>query len=260
MADGTEDEGEPAVGRPSLLDALRALRDAGRTEVRHGEAVIRFRHGRPVEVAGALLPDGSHVDARCIAWLGQSVRLTSFDDEGTASSGDGGLAGPAHDAGVAVDPAFCIWQRRLAPGHPTDPRARRGQLVVEPGVAVRFVDDPRADVTRTAPADLPSPDLERDLAGSRTVVEAMRSDLYATLLYAALSNTAWRHRATGARWSCSWRVAGDVVARLRGEGCYMDWYGGGGEGLVDEVVLADVEAMGWELAGFDATPEDRSSR
>jgi len=53
----------------------------------------------------------------------------------------------------------------------------------------------------------------------------------------------------------SWRWAGGLVARLRGEGDYADWYCAGGEGTVDEVVLAELQLLGWNLAATD--PPDR---
>ena len=88
------------------------------------------------------------------------------------------------------------------------------------------------------------------------MVERAGTRLFAELLYAALCSTEWRHRATGELWSCSWRSAGGVVAHVRGEGCYLDWYCSGGEGLVDEGVLAEIEALGWELVADDAKDLD----
>ncbi len=80
----------------------------------------------------------------------------------------------------------------------------------------------------------------------------MRSDSIATLLYGALCNTVWRHVATGTVWHCSWRHAGSIVAMLRCEGDYMDWYCSMGEGFVDEQVLAEINALSWELAETQA--------
>jgi len=37
------------------------------------------------------------------------------------------------------------------------------------------------------------------------------------------------------------------VAGLRDEGDFLDWYCSGGEGFVDEQVLAEIDALGWEL-------------
>lgn len=51
-------------------------------------------------------------------------------------------------------------------------------------------------------------------------------------------------------------LAGDMVAHVRGEGDYLDWYCSGGEGLVDEGVLAEIEALGWKLVVDEADDLD----
>jgi hypothetical protein len=117
---------------------------------------------------------------------------------------------------------------------------------------VYFVDQPNADFAVSAAEGAPAgPDLESDLGTSPRIRELVRSDVFATLLYAALCNTTWRHKATGTEWHCSWRSSGDVVAHLRCQGVYLVWYCSGGEGLVDDQVLAEIEALGWGLAEAD---------
>jgi hypothetical protein len=68
------------------------------------------------------------------------------------------------------------------------------------------------------------------------------SESYAQNLYAAMCNNEFQKQdtwevLTDNRWSCSWRAAGGVVATLREEGDYMDYYcsgmGGFGAGDVD---------------------------
>ena len=98
------------------------------------------------------------------------------------------------------------------------------------------------------------PELQRDLGASARIRVLVRSNLFAMLLYAALCNTEWRYVVTGACWSCSWRSAGGIVATLRAEGDYTDWYCSMGEGLVDEQVLEEIQALGWELV--DAKPPE----
>ncbi len=83
---------------------------------------------------------------------------------------------------------------------------------------------------------------------SPRIRDLVRSDLFATLLYGAMCNTVWRHVATGTLCYCTRRHAGNVVAMLRCEGDYMDWYCSMGDGLVDEQVMAELAALGWELA------------
>ena len=128
---------------------------------------------------------------------------------------------------------------------------RRGRVKVVPGAALPFLDEPGADGPAAPAQAAPSPDLERDLGASARIRALVRSDLFATLLYAALCNTRWRHVATGTPWSCSWRHAGGIVATVRGEGNYLDWYCSQGEGLVDEQVLTEIQALGWELVSAE---------
>ena len=127
--------------------------------------------------------------------------------------------------------------------------------MTDSGQALLFLDDREADLDVSPASDvLESPDLERDLLRSDRLRALVRSRLFATLLYSALCNTIWRKDVGGPVWSCSWRHAGAVVANLRGEGDYLDWYCSMGEGLVDEQVMAEIEAIGWKLV--EASPPD----
>ncbi len=72
--------------------------------------------------------------------------------------------------------------------------------------------------------------LERDMKDARWFVDKVRaSESYAQNLYAALCNNAFQKLELmpvlkDETWSCSWRSAGGLVANLRCEGDYMDWY------------------------------------
>lgn len=238
-----DDGSESKTSRLAALDAFWRRRDAERTEDRHGTACIHGMRGRPQRAEGCLLPDGSTADVTVVA-----MPLQVREDTGivAALTDDMEGQGGSDDASSPIDPEACVWLRRLTPGGSI---ARRGRLVIEPGVAVRFVDDPADGEEEDAAPDaapLP-PSLERDLGAAPGVAARIGSDLFARLLYAALCNTEWRHRDTGTPWSCSWRAGGGVVAHLRGEGDYLDWYCSGCEGLVDEGVHAEIEALGWEL-------------
>jgi len=96
-----------------------------------------------------------------------------------------------------------------------------------------------------------------------------KSDSYAQNVYAALCNMRWQKLEivpilTEELWHSTWRCAGSIVANMRGEGSYIDWYCSGigdddfghgltgtkGEGYVSEgkitdEVLNDFKNLGW---------------
>ena len=117
-------------------------------------------------------------------------------------------------------------------------------------------------------------DLERDLHSSPTILEKVKEDRYAQNLYAAMCNMQWQRSEawpilTDELWHCSWRYSGGIVAKLRGEGDYMDWYCSGmggmgaiareidendrwikdrgyvGEGRVTDEIRKDLAKLGW---------------
>jgi len=95
-------------------------------------------------------------------------------------------------------------------------------------------------------------DLADELANSTFICEKVLTDEdYAADLYRALSNMQWRKRELmpllrNELWSASWRTAGGIVADLRQEGDYLDWYCTGGEGTVSEEIRKDLYNLGWE--------------
>ena len=72
--------------------------------------------------------------------------------------------------------------------------------------------------------------LERDMKDARWFVDKVQaSESYAQNLYAALCNNAFQKLDVmpilkDEVWSCTWRYAGGIVADIRCEGNYMDWY------------------------------------
>ena len=88
---------------------------------------------------------------------------------------------------------------------------------------------------------------------------------YAQNLYAALCNQDWQRNEVWTllkdqRWSCSWRHAGGIVADMREEGDYIDWYCSGiqsepdenwidlghvSEGTVTDQIREDLFKLGW---------------
>ena len=118
--------------------------------------------------------------------------------------------------------------------------------------------------------------MEYDLRSSKELCDKVKaSDTYAQNLYAAMCNMTWQSREfwqemKGETWSCSWRHSGGIIADMREEGDYIDWYcsGIGGqdtgygldhrepesdkdgrtyvpEGIVTDEIQADLKQLGW---------------
>lgn len=79
--------------------------------------------------------------------------------------------------------------------------------------------------------------MEYDLRASKELCDKVKaSDAYAQNLYAAMCNMTWQRREfwqelKGEVWSASWRQAGGIVADMREQGDYIDWYCSGMGGL-----------------------------
>jgi len=109
--------------------------------------------------------------------------------------------------------------------------------------------------------------LEYDLRSTKWICnKAKASDAYAQNIYAALCNQDWQKNEVwpllkGETYSCSWRYAGGIVADMREQGDYIDWYCSGirgeqgidyeppltfvPEGTVTEEIREDFFKLGW---------------
>jgi hypothetical protein len=84
--------------------------------------------------------------------------------------------------------------------------------------------------------------MEYDLRTSELIIEKCKDRIYAQHLYAAMCNNEFIKNdvwpiLSDKRWSCSWRYAGGIIADIRQEGDYIDWYCSGirnNEDLTDE--------------------------
>ena len=91
--------------------------------------------------------------------------------------------------------------------------------------------------------------LEYDLRTTEWIIEKAKSDkAYAQHIYAALCNNDFMRNEvwpilTEKKWSCSWRHAGSIVADMREEGNYIDWYCSGirGDFPIDEEALQNMD-------------------
>ena len=112
--------------------------------------------------------------------------------------------------------------------------------------------------------------MEYDLRASKELCDKVKaSDAYAQNLYAAMCNMTWQSREfwqelKGETWSCSWRHSGGIIADMREQGDYIDWYCSGignddtgygldarqatgyvSEGHVTEEIELDLNRLGW---------------
>jgi hypothetical protein len=104
--------------------------------------------------------------------------------------------------------------------------------------------------------------IEYDLLTTDWILEKVRtSDVYAQNLYAAMCNNDFVKNDVwpilqDKRWSCSWRGAGGIIADMRQEGDYIDWYCSGmrsnealnkyvNEGCVTDEIRSDLLKLGW---------------
>lgn len=128
--------------------------------------------------------------------------------------------------------------------------------------------------------------LEYDLRSTDWILEKVRGDIvYAQHLYAAMCNNQFIKRdmwpiLKDQRWSCSWRHAGGIVADMREQGDYIDWYCSGirdtraltaedfdtlteeqklavkeadsfvGEGQVTDEIEKDLYTLGWLVVEY----------
>ena len=107
--------------------------------------------------------------------------------------------------------------------------------------------------------------LEYDLRNTDWIIAKVgESDTYAQNLYAAMCNTDFTKNDIWPilqedTWHCSWRYAGGIIADMRKQGDYMDWYcsGIGGqigevsEGVVTDEIREDLLKLGWIVRADD---------
>lgn len=128
--------------------------------------------------------------------------------------------------------------------------------------------------------------MEYDLLTTEWILEKVRNDeAYAQNLYASMCNTEFVRNDVwpllkGEKWSCSWRYAGGIIADMREEGDYIDWYCSGirgdkdepfnptpeqiermkiterfvGEGCVTDEIRNDLLKLGWVVIDDDSQP------
>ncbi len=107
--------------------------------------------------------------------------------------------------------------------------------------------------------------LERDLRSTNWMIDKIRTkEIYAQNLYAALCNNEYAPKDVwgilkNIHWDCSWRYAASLIAEIREDESYLDWYcsGTGFQGIdftgfveesyVTPEIESDFDQIGWLL-------------
>jgi hypothetical protein len=132
--------------------------------------------------------------------------------------------------------------------------------------------------------------MEYDLRSCKWICDkAKQNEAYAQNLYAAICNNDFTKNDVwpllqGKTWSASWRSAGGIIANMREEGDYIDWYCSGitgewsdeeyttaskesqerylyvknnfvGESVVTDEVCQDLLTLGWIVVPITDTPD-----
>jgi hypothetical protein len=105
--------------------------------------------------------------------------------------------------------------------------------------------------------------LERDVRSTDWIITKVRThEIYAQNLYAALCNNAFVPKDVwgilkNVHWDCSWRYAASLVAELREDDSYIDWYCSGTgfagtdftgfveESYITKEIETDINNIGW---------------
>lgn len=116
--------------------------------------------------------------------------------------------------------------------------------------------------------------MEWDLVTTDWILDKVRaSEAYAQNLYAAMCNNGFIKLEVipvlkGEEWGASWRYAGGIIADMRQEGDYIDWYCSGirngyddedagkawdqrkyvPEGCITDEIRNDLQRLGWAVA------------
>jgi len=104
--------------------------------------------------------------------------------------------------------------------------------------------------------------MEYDLRSTDWILNKVRnSDVYAQNLYAAICNNEFKKN--NKNWDASWRYAGGIIADMKEDGDYIDWYCSGiwkddplyvHESFITDEIRNDLKLLGWDI--IELTDDD----
>lgn len=65
-------------------------------------------------------------------------------------------------------------------------------------------------------------------------------------IWSSLANVTWKHKKSYIEYAESFRYAGGLIAEIRGEGDYMDWYCSGEYATVCDEIKKALAKKGWK--------------
>lgn len=139
-------------------------------------------------------------------------------------------------------------------------REENGETL-DPAVLDMFKTSQEREIEREQDPEWQKDNMEYDLRTTEWILQKVRlSRTYSQNLYASMCNNEFQKIDVvpilkDQRWSCSWRHAGGVVAHMRQEGDYIDWYCSGyseAPGIVPECTVTDevredLRKLGWAV-------------
>ena len=143
-------------------------------------------------------------------------------------------------------------------------RCEKEGKLPSPAYLEMYAEDMKRYAERFNTVESRTNNLEYDLLTTPWILDKSRNDIsYAQNIYAALCNNGFIKLdvipiLTGREWGCSWRYAGGIVADMRQEGDYIDWYCSGiqdedarnakafaPEGYITDEIRQDFKSLGW---------------
>jgi hypothetical protein len=112
------------------------------------------------------------------------------------------------------------------------------------------------DEEKMADLEWQKDNMEYDLRSTDWILEKVRaSESYAQNLYAAICNNDFQKLSvvpilTEKTWSASWRYAGGIVADMREEGDYIDWYCSGIGGHIADYTSKETDEQWRTRTGY----------